>query len=163
QGRATRFTCAGSLRFTDDEYLDHETWVRPAFARLGPLAGTRVLDLGCGHGMAAVVLARAGARVTATDLSGGYLAEARRRAPGNWVEVDFVRADAQQRPFAGGSFEAVWGNAILHHLALKRAAGELRRVLVPGGVGVFCEPWGENVLLGLARRFLPYPGKERTP
>ena len=51
------------LRFTDDEYLDHQSWVRPAVARLGPLAGRRVLDWGCGHGMAAVVFARQGADV----------------------------------------------------------------------------------------------------
>ena len=28
---------------------------------------------------------------------------------------------------------------------------------------MFCEPWGGNPLLGLARRRLPYPGKDRTP
>jgi hypothetical protein len=35
-------------------------------------------------------------------------------------------------------------------------------VLRPGGLAVFCEPWGENSLLEWARRRLPYPGKERT-
>jgi hypothetical protein len=30
-------------------------------------------------------------------------------------------------------------------------------------VAVFCEPWGENPLLGWARARLPYPGKDRTP
>ena len=33
----------------------------------------------------------------------------------------------------------------------------------PGAVAVFCEPWGGNPLLALARRWLPYPGKHRTP
>jgi SAM-dependent methyltransferase len=46
---------------------------------------------------------------------------------------------------------------------LARAGRELKRVLKPGGVAVFCEPWGGNPLLGLARRRLPYPGKDRTP
>src|SRR5262245_16984455 len=72
-----------ALRFGDDAYLDHETWVRPAFDRLGDVQGRRVLDYGCGHGMAAVVLARRGARVTAFDLSSGYLAEAQQRARAN--------------------------------------------------------------------------------
>src|SRR5437588_539814 len=57
---------------------------------------------------------------------------------------------------------AVWGTAVLHHLDLAVAAVELRRVLRAGGVAVFCEPWAENPLLRLARRRLPYPGKQRT-
>jgi SAM-dependent methyltransferase len=57
----------------------------------------------------------------------------------------------------------VWGNAILHHLDLEKAGRELLRVLKPGGVAVFCEPWGGNPLLSFARRRLPYPGKDRTP
>jgi SAM-dependent methyltransferase len=113
--------------------------------------------------MAAVTLARAGATVTAFDLSPGYVAETRRRAAANGVRVRGVVADGEHLPFPAGSFDAVWGNAILHHLDLDRAAAELRRVLAPGGVAVFCEPWGGNPLLTLARRRLPYPGKHRTP
>src|SRR5947207_8897584 len=63
------------LCFTDSHYLNHETWVRSAWAQLAPLAGKSVLDYGCGHGMAAVVLARHGAKVTAFDLSADYVAE----------------------------------------------------------------------------------------
>ncbi len=151
------------LRFDDADYLDHETWIRPAFAELGNLRGQAILDYGCGHGMAAVVLARAGARVSAFDLSPGYVAEAERRAAVNGVSAEFRAADAEHLPYADASFDAVWGNAILHHLDLQQAGAELQRVLKPGGVAVFCEPWGGNPLLELARRRLPYPGKERTP
>lgn len=153
----------GALRFDDDDYLGHETWVRPAFGRLGGVRGRSALDYGCGHGMAAVVLARRGARVTAFDLSHGYLAEARRRAAANEVVVAFVQADGERLPFADASFDRVWGNAVLHHLDVETAARELRRVLRPGGLAVFCEPWGENPLLNWARAALPYPGKGRTP
>src|SRR5262245_19865573 len=113
------------LRFSDGAYLDHETWVRPAFERLGDLCGRDVLDYGCGHGMAAIVLARRGARVTGFDVSAAYLAEARARAGANGVAVDFVQADGERLPFAGGSFDAVWGHAVLHHVDLRRAAREL--------------------------------------
>jgi ubiquinone/menaquinone biosynthesis C-methylase UbiE len=148
--------------FGDDAYLDHETWIRPALKRLEPLPGRSLLDYGCGHGMAAVVLARRGARVTAFDLSPGYLDEARARARANGVVAAFLQADGQRLPFADGSFDRVWGNAVLHHLDLPTAARELFRVLRPGGVAVFCEPWGENPLLEWARRHCPYPGKGRT-
>ena len=151
------------LRFADADFLDHETWVRPAFERLGPLRGRAALDYGCGHGMAAVVMARAGAAVSGFDLSPGYVMEAEERAAANRVDVRFTAADAEHLPYPDGSFDAVWGNAILHHLDLHRAGAELHRVLRPGGVAVFCEPWGGNPLLGFARRRLPYPGKHRTP
>jgi len=161
--RAARFADLSALRFRDADYLDHEPWIRPAFDLLGDVAGRRVLDYGCGHGMAAVVLARHGAGVTGIDLSAGYVAEAQRRAAANEVEVDFRQADAERLPFPDRSFDAIWGCAILHHLDLERAGAELRRALRPGGVAVFCEPWGENPLVQFARRFLPYPGKHRTP
>ena len=161
--RADRFADLSSLRFRDAAYLDHETWIRPAFDLLGDVRGKAVLDYGCGHGMASVVLARRGARVTGFDLSPGYVAEARRRALANEVTPEFRQADAENLPFADRSFDAVWGCAILHHLDLRRAGAELRRVLRPGGVAVFCEPWGGNALLEFARRYLPYPGKHRTP
>lgn len=150
------------LRFTDAHYLGHESWVEAAFAALGEVRGRRTLDLGCGHGMAAVVLARRGAHVTACDLSPGYLREARERAAANDVALDLVSCAGEALPFADGAFDRIWGHAILHHLDLGQAVPELRRVLAPGGRAVFCEPWGENRCLDWARRLLPYPGKHRT-
>lgn len=159
---AERAATRPDLRFEDEAWLDHETWIRPAIARFGELKGQRALDYGCGHGMAAVVLARAGAKVTAFDLSPGYVSEARERARANRVHVKCVVADGEDLPFDNDSFDAVWGNAILHHLDLVTAGRELSRVLRPGGVAVFCEPWGGNPALAFARRFLPYAGKDRT-
>jgi ubiquinone/menaquinone biosynthesis C-methylase UbiE len=148
------------LRFSDAEYLDHEPWVRPAMKRLGDVRGRSVLDLGCGHGMAAVTLARRGAIVTATDLSRGYVAEARQRAAANGVRVTVSVADAEHLPFAEHSFDAIWGHAILHHLDVPVATREIRRVLRPGGVAVLCEPWGGNPLLSAARRLLQHTADE---
>jgi len=161
--RAVAFrTGRAELRFEDAAYLDHETWIRPAFAKLGDLRDKCVLDYGCGHGMAAVVLARAGATVTAMDLSSGYVKEARERAVANAVDIACVTAAGESLPFDDASFDAVWGCAILHHLELGPAARELARVLKPGGTAVFCEPWAGNPLLQFARARLPYPGKDRT-
>jgi 2-polyprenyl-3-methyl-5-hydroxy-6-metoxy-1,4-benzoquinol methylase len=151
------------LRFADADYLDHETWIRPAFAQLGDLRGKRTLDFGCGHGMAAVVMARGGAEVNAFDLSPNYVEEAKQRAAANGVNVTAVVANGEELPYPDQHFDAIWGCAILHHLDLGKAARELSRVLKPGGVAVFCEPWGGNPLLAFARRWLPYPGKHRTP
>jgi SAM-dependent methyltransferase len=162
--RAERFRIGQArLSFTDDAFLDHETWIRPAFCRLGPLAGKRALDYGCGHGMAAVVMARAGAIAAAFDLSPGYVKEVQDRALANGVRVECVVGDGEKLPFLDDSYDVVWGNAVLHHLDLARAGRELHRILKPGGIAVFCEPWGGNPFLSFARDRLPYPGKQRTP
>jgi SAM-dependent methyltransferase len=150
------------LCFEDDQYLNHETWIRPAIERLGELTNLRVLDFGCGHGMAAVVFARQGAQVTGLDLTFGYLAEARKRAQANGVDVHLIQANGERLPFPDSSFDRIWGNAILHHLDVHSAGKELFRVLAPGGMAVFAEPWGENPFLSWARRRLPYHSKERT-
>ena len=51
------------------------------------------------------------------------------------------------------------GKAILHHLDPVVGAGELARVLAPGGRATFSEPLGTNPLVVFARAHLPYPGK----
>lgn len=162
--RSATFARDGAkYRFDDLDYLNHETWIAPAFQLLGDLRDRQVLDFGCGHAMASVVMARRGANVTAFDLSLGYLDEAKRRAAANGVAVRFVQADGERLPFADCSFDRIWGNAILHHLDMNTVARETRRVLRPGGFAVFCEPWGENRLLEWARGHLSYVEKERTP
>jgi SAM-dependent methyltransferase len=159
--RARAMTSADYL-VDDEAYLQHESWIAPAMAALGDVAGKRVLDLGCGHGMASVVLARRGGIVTACDLSLGYIREATRRAAANDVALRFAVCNGERLPFADAAFHCVWGNAILHHFDLNIAAQEIRRVLAPDGVAVFCEPWAGNPLLNWARRRLQYPGKQRT-
>lgn len=159
--RAVFFARHPALLPLDREaYLDHETWIRPAIARLELAPGMKVLDLGCGHGMASVLLQQTGGQVTALDLSAGYLAEAAQRARASHAAVAFVQASGEQLPFADACFDRIWGNAILHHLDMARAARELHRVLRPGGRCVFCEPWGENPLLTWARARL---GNGHTP
>ena len=86
-----------------------------------------MLDSGCGHGTAAVVLARRGARVTAFDRSARDVAEAAARAQANRVRVTFLQADGHHLPFPNASFDRVWGNTVLHHLDL-----DLERRAVPG-------------------------------
>ena len=80
--------------------------LREADARLlGPLDGTRVLEVGCGAAMCSRWLATRGAAPVALDLSGGMLRHARAQAGRTGIAVPLVQADAQRLPFADASFD----------------------------------------------------------
>jgi len=56
--------------------------------------GSRILDVGCGTGRHAVALARAGHHVLGVDISAGMLAEAKRHAAREGVQVEWLQCDA---------------------------------------------------------------------
>ena len=68
--------------------------------------GDRLLDLCCGHGRHSLELAKRGIKVTGQDLSQVFLERARRDAGEQGVEVEFVRSDMREIPFAN-EFDAV--------------------------------------------------------
>lgn len=110
-------------------------------ARLGyvtarmPLAGARVLDVGCGGGLLSEAMAAAGAQVTALDLSPALVRVARLHAKESGVDVDYreqsVESLADEAP---GSFDAVTCMEMLEHVpdpaSVVDACGRLLR---PGG------------------------------
>lgn len=107
---------------------------------LGQVAGHDVLELGCGAAQGARWLMRAGARVTAFDVSFGQLQQARLldRRTGTAVER-LVQADAQLLPFRDAVFD-VAASAFGAVPFVADSAGVMRevaRVLRPGGRFVF--------------------------
>ncbi len=100
--------------------------------------GMRVLDVGCGTGSYTRPLAqRSGALIIAFDVTPEVLPQAREQTPDN---AEVVAAEAGRLPFGDESFDAVVGNAVLHHLPLDDTIPELMRVLKPGGRFCFAEP-----------------------
>ena len=75
--------------------------------RLAPQPGERWLDLGCGAGDVAFHAARAGATVTASDLSPTLVETARRRAQEEGLDVELGVADCQQLEYADAGFDVV--------------------------------------------------------
>ena len=92
------------------------------------------LDAGCGTGFLSFELTARGHRVTGIDFAPAMLAEARRKAAERNVSVRFEEADAEQLPFAPGSFDLVISRHVLWTLPHPEAAiDEWVRVLRPGG------------------------------
>src|SRR5437763_4127396 len=103
-------------------------------ARLDPQPGQRWLDLGTGTGEVAFRAARAGAKVTASDLSPELIETAKRMAAEEGLEIDFAVVDAERTPYEDGSFEVVSSSVGVIFAPDHRAiAGELTRVTQPGG------------------------------
>lgn len=81
----------------------------------GPVTDRTILDVGTGTGRAALLLARAGARVTGVDASNEMLAIARQRAAEQHADVRFLAGDAHALDFADRSFYAVVCFRVLMH------------------------------------------------
>lgn len=109
----------------------------PPFSGLIPFAeleGRDVLEIGCGTGVHAKLLAAAGARVTAVDLTPTAVELTKRRLDLAGLEADVREADAEALPFADESFDFVWSWGVVHHSEhTERVLAEIARVLRPGG------------------------------
>ncbi len=130
-------------RLSDPQFA----WGLRVLDRLRPVAGERILDLGCGSGRLTDRLADAMGRgvVVGLDLSQAMLAEAavrlaeRHRPVGPHrmtdagIEVHLVRGDAARLPFVG-AFDAVFSAATFHWVQNHdKLFSSIHRALAPGG------------------------------
>ena len=99
------------------------------------LAGSRALDVGCGGGLLAESLSRAGARVTAIDLAPAMIAAARQHATEAGLAIDYRLESAEALAAAEpGSFEVVACMEMLEHVPDPAATlGSLARLTRPQG------------------------------
>jgi len=119
--------------------------------------GRATLEYGCGPGMYSSVLAQRGAaRSVGIDISDVAIEQAKAEAVRRGLtRVEYRRMNAESLEFAAGSFDLIYGAAILHHLDLTRAYTEIARTLKPGGSAVFLEPLGHNPFINLYRSLTP--------
>ena len=100
--------------------------------------GTRLLDVGCGAGLAAQLAAQLGAQVTGIDASAALIEIAGERVP----HGDFRCGDMEELPYADASFDVVTGfNALQFAEDPLHALLEARRVARSGGY-VAMVAWG---------------------
>jgi len=118
-------------------------------AKLGE--GQRVLEIGCGTGLFTEMFAATGAEILAVDISPELLQRARaRKLPQDRVtfaEMRFEDCDAD------GTFDAMIGSSVLHHLEVDAAIQRMKVLLKPGGRISFAEPNLLNPQVFLERKF----------
>ena len=148
-------------------------WGRAVVARLAPVAGERILDVGCGTGrLTEEIAAASGVEVVGLDASSAMLAEASRRArlrgqtpiAGLHTFPAYVQGDGSALPFSA-AFDAVFSNATFHwvsdhdrlfqsvHGALKRGG---RLVAQCGGAGNLRQLYGRARVLMADPRYASY-------
>lgn len=132
---------------------------------VGVGSGDRVLDVATGTGHAALAAARRLAVVTGTDYVPALLEIARRRAAAEDVTVEFALADAEDQPYADGTFDHVLSAiGVMFSADHQRAAQELVRVCRPGGT-IGLASWTPEGFVGqmlgtVGRHVSPPPGAQ---
>jgi ubiquinone/menaquinone biosynthesis C-methylase UbiE len=109
-----------------------------ALAELDLRADDRLLDVACGAGKLVRAAAPRVERAVGVDLAPKMIEEARRRTgaedPPEADRIEFVVGPSDALPFADGEFTAVVSTTAFHHFPdPAAAAGEMARVLAPGG------------------------------
>ncbi len=157
-------------RFYNVSHGRYRRWRRVIWRAIGPFnrnselqtlydpRGKRVLLYGCGPANDVGQLIDDGAAsITGIDISDAEIDQAQRQArDGGYADrAEFRVADAHHTGLEDSSFDLIIGTAILHHLDVRRALAEIRRLLAPDGKAVFQEPLAHNPLLRLGRLLTP--------
>jgi len=106
----------------------------------------KILDVGTGPGIVALMLAELGHDVTGVDFAEDMLKNAMKNNVASGRNVDFKEGDAEDLPFGDASFDAVVSRFVLWTVTdPKKAIAEWERVLKPGGKVVIVDGnWHKN-------------------
>ena len=130
-------------------------------------AGSKVLDVAAGNGMVTLAAARRWCEVTSTDYVPALLELGRARAEAEGMSVTFKEADAENLPFADGSFDVVLSTfGVMFTPNQDKAAAELLRVCRRGGqIGL--ANWTPDGFIGQVfktlGKYLPPPAGAKSP
>ncbi|MEM0980341.1 MAG: bifunctional demethylmenaquinone methyltransferase/2-methoxy-6-polyprenyl-1,4-benzoquinol methylase UbiE [Cyanobacteria bacterium P01_H01_bin.58] len=117
----------------------HHVWKQMAVQWSGAKVGSLCLDVCCGSGDLALLLARqvgATGQVYGVDFAAAQLAIARQKAAQQWrlPPIHWIEGDALALPFADQMFEAItMGYGLRNLIDITQGLQELHRVLQPGG------------------------------
>lgn len=126
--------------------------------------GKKVLEVGCGVGIDLLQFARAGALVTAIDLTENAVKLAKANLAREGYRADIRVGNAERLDFPDGSFDVVYSHGVLHHTTdTRKAVSEVHRVLRAGGEAVIMlykrYSWF-NLVATLSRTPIEHPKKD---
>ena len=130
-------------------------------------AGSRVLDVAAGNGMATLAAARRWCDVTSTDYVPALLEHGRARAEAEGMAIEFKEADAENLPFSDNHFDTVLSTfGVMFTPNQDQAAAELLRVCRPKGkIGL--ANWTPEGFIGQVfktlGKYLPPPAGAKSP
>lgn len=116
-----------------NEGWNHNNHYHAFLLRHAPLHCVNALEIGCGMGEFARLLAQRSDHVLALDLSPEMIRIARERSAG-CANIDFQVGDVLAWDFADAQFDCIASIATLHHLELGNILAKLKAALKPGGV-----------------------------
>ena len=146
-----------AIRYVGPSKQYQQTVMANAYRRLiGPLAGKRILDVGCGTGRGVIDFAKTASLSVGVDASCDMLASTKRKVP-NGLHCPLAAAYAQQLPFPDAAFDVVTSLNFLHLFGLatqRMIIAEMKRVVKPGGVLLLDFANALNgLVIGLYRRW----------
>jgi SAM-dependent methyltransferase len=113
-------------------YWNHNVYYQPLILGAVPPGCGSALDVGCGDGRLACLLAERCRDVTGVDRDHQMIALARERALAV-RNVAFIDAEFPAFPFEDASFDFIASNTAIHHMNFEAALMAMSRLLRPGG------------------------------
>ena len=108
---------------------------RSAATASHPLAGLRILDIGCGGGLLAEPMARIGGTVTGIDVTEAATIAAAQHATQVGLDIDYRCCSAEELASTGTTFEVIYASEVIEHVADRGVfIRAIARMLDPKGV-----------------------------
>jgi SAM-dependent methyltransferase len=148
---------AGSAPYYDRGRVGYPPGLRDAFAAIADVQGSpRLLDVGCGPGTVALLLADLFAEVVGVDADQGMIDEAARAAARqNLTTARWVRLRAEELPAGLGSFRYATFAQSFHWMDRELVAARIFAMLEPGGA--FVHVGGQEIQTPPPEQPLPHP------
>jgi SAM-dependent methyltransferase len=161
-------------RFRDSTFRTPHRDLPKFVELLKSVGGKNVLDLGCGTGRHAIVLAREGFKVFGLDIAGTPIEVAKERLQQEGLEAEVRVGNFYEKlPYEDNIFDGVISTMAIHHARvyrIKRAIKEIKRVLRPRGILMIEVPANDPQRVRVKNRpkwvepgtFIPTKGPEKN-